>query len=143
SVRTRTGVTGGHRGVSSAAPKDTDLFSREEEAERELNDDLESWLSPSSDDRHSSRDNGRCFHELECTGSRIPLPLSLPRQELTGSSDLSSCRVRVSASGPSCRTVHLGSRAASAAGAESELAIGSALVAHPAAAPVICCAGEI
>src|ERR1700704_63166 len=23
------------------------------------------------------RDNGRCFHELECTGSRIPLPLSL------------------------------------------------------------------
>src|SRR5205823_4499195 len=24
------------------------------------------------------RDNGRCFHELECTGSRIPLPLSLP-----------------------------------------------------------------
>src|SRR3954454_13449216 len=24
------------------------------------------------------RDNGRCFHELKCTGSRIPLPLSLP-----------------------------------------------------------------
>src|SRR5256886_3256971 len=24
------------------------------------------------------RANGRCFHELECTGSRIPLPLSLP-----------------------------------------------------------------